>query len=320
MSIHAERLTAQLLTGPPARDAAAVCERLLAVQAQDPRGFRLAIRARTEGLRASDVDRALDDREVVVTWLNRGTLHLVRAEDYPWLHAVTTPQLETGVLRRLGQEGIADPEEVVAKVERALAADGPLTRDQLAEHLGHTGPGMPQILFLASLRKGVVRGPMRGRQHAYVLARDWLGEQPEVDRDTALEELARRYLAGHAPATDRDLAKWAGITLRDARAGLAAAGEPPRIEPHKLPPPKLLGAFEPVLLGWTERDDVAGPHRDQILKGGLFSPFALAEGRAVATWGLSGGKVTIDPLERLDAKTSDALHEDADAVRHFLQG
>jgi hypothetical protein len=38
-----ERLVAQLLAGPPARDPVAVVERLLAVQAQDARGARLAI-------------------------------------------------------------------------------------------------------------------------------------------------------------------------------------------------------------------------------------------------------------------------------------
>src|SRR3954447_20046217 len=76
------RLTAQLLGGEPARDPVAVAERLLAVQAQDPRGARLAIRSRTAGLSAADVDRAFtDDRSIVITWLNRGTLHLVRSED-----------------------------------------------------------------------------------------------------------------------------------------------------------------------------------------------------------------------------------------------
>src|SRR2546427_7119138 len=103
----AERLTAQLLAGPPARDPVAVAERLLAIQGQDPRGARLAIRARTTGLNASDVDRALtDDRSLVITWLNRGTLHLIRSEDYAWMHGVTTPQLLTGNARRLVQEGI----------------------------------------------------------------------------------------------------------------------------------------------------------------------------------------------------------------------
>src|SRR5207237_1004861 len=57
---------------------------------------------------------------------------------------------------------------------------------------------------------------------AFVLVRDWFGDPGAVDRDAALAELARRYLAGHGPAGDRDLAKWAGLPLRDVRRGLAA--------------------------------------------------------------------------------------------------
>jgi hypothetical protein len=46
-----ERLTAQLLAGEPAGDPVAVAQRLLAVQGQDPRGARLAVRARTGAAR-----------------------------------------------------------------------------------------------------------------------------------------------------------------------------------------------------------------------------------------------------------------------------
>ncbi len=88
----AQRLAAQLLSGTPARATAEVAGRLLAIQAQDPRGARLAVRARSHGLSAADVDTALtQDRSVLVTWLNRGTLHLVRAEDYWWLHPPSQP-------------------------------------------------------------------------------------------------------------------------------------------------------------------------------------------------------------------------------------
>ena len=81
---------------PAGAAAADVAERLLAVQGQDPRGARLAVRARTEGLTAADVDRALtEERSLLITWLNRGTLHLVRSEDYPLLQALTTPPLLT---------------------------------------------------------------------------------------------------------------------------------------------------------------------------------------------------------------------------------
>src|SRR5436853_3617241 len=229
-TLLARRLTAQLLAGPPARDPVAVAERLLAVQAQDPRGARLAVRARTRGLSAADVDRALtDDRTLLITWLNRGTLHLVRSEDYPWLHALATPPLFAANARRLAQEGVSNAaaERGVQVVERSLADDGPLDRNALRERLDSAGvptkgQALVHVLMLASLRGLIVRGPVAGAQHAYVLVRDWLGEPAPVDRDRALAELARRYLAGHAPASERDLAKWTGLPLRDARAGLAA--------------------------------------------------------------------------------------------------
>lgn len=118
-----ERLTAQALAGEPLRSAEQVAERLLAVQGQDPRGARLAVRARTSGETAADVDRALTEgRSLLVTWLNRGTLHLVRSEDYPWLHALTTPPLLTSSTRRLRQEGVGedDAERGVRTIERAL--------------------------------------------------------------------------------------------------------------------------------------------------------------------------------------------------------
>jgi hypothetical protein len=68
-TVLVERLTAQGLAGPRLPGPVAVAERLLAVQGQDPRGFRLAVRARTEGLSAVEVERALAERELVVTWL-----------------------------------------------------------------------------------------------------------------------------------------------------------------------------------------------------------------------------------------------------------
>ena len=55
--------------------------RLLAVQAQDLRMARLALRARGAARSAAAVDAALtDDRSLVAGWLMRGTLHLVARE------------------------------------------------------------------------------------------------------------------------------------------------------------------------------------------------------------------------------------------------
>jgi hypothetical protein len=134
----AERLTAQALSGEPLKRPVDVAERLLAVQGQDPRGARLAVRARTSGLSAADVDRELtEERSLLITWLNRGTLHLVRSEDYPLLQALTTPPLLTSCTRRLRQEGVSEraAERAIATIERALADEGPLSGAQLKERL-----------------------------------------------------------------------------------------------------------------------------------------------------------------------------------------
>ncbi len=337
---YAERFASQALSGQPLRDPVAVTERLLAVQGQDPRGARLAIRARSEGLRASDVDRALtEERSLVISWLNRGTLHLVCSADYRWLHALTTPPLESSAKRRLAHEGVAPEvgERAVATIERALADEGSLTRVQLRERLEAAGvptegQALIHLLFLASLRGMAVRGPMVGTQHAYVRLDDWIAPAKPVDRERALAELARRYLVGHAPADDRDLARWAGLPLRDARAGLAAiapelveredglvhlAARPPEPE---VPGPRLLGAFDPVLLGWTSREQILGRHTHFVTMNGIFRPFAMVKGRAAAGWRLNRGRVGIEPLDPIPKRAMAALEAEAMDVERFIAG
>jgi hypothetical protein len=341
--VKAKRLAAQLLAGEPARTAVDVTGRLLAVQGQDPRGARLAIRARTTGLTAADVDRALTvERSLLITWLNRGTLHLIRSEDYWLLHRLTVrPGLHARCRAVLARSGVFDSaaDKGVAAVQRALTAEGPLTREQLRDVIAAAGlPGdgnvALHVLTLASLRGICVRGPMAGTRHAYVLVRDWLGAPPPaLDADAALAELARRYLAGHGPASERDLAKWAGLPVGAARRGLAAIA--PRLrgradglaelsdavpQPPPLPAPRLLGAYDPVLLGWASREPVLGRHRQIVTVNGLFRPFLLVDGRAAGTWAWSAGRLTLERFAELPAHVEASLAAEARDVQRFLGG
>ena len=298
------------------------------MQAQDLRSARLAIRARTRGLTAADVDRQLNDGIVVVGWLNRGTLHLVGRDDYWWLHRLTTPPLFTGNARRLAQTGVTPgaAERGVAAIEHALEREGPLTRVQLrnrleAARVPTAGQALVHLLMLACLRGVAVRGPIVGGQHAYVSTRDWLDPPSPIDRDRALGELASRYLAGHAPASDRDLAKWAGLPLRDARRGLSAIAPASSGRARGgAPRPCLLDQWDPVLVGWHSRDRLLAHYPGLESPETHYRPFAYVSAQAVAVWSLRGGQVELgEPFAAVDGPALNALRADAVDVGRFLR-
>src|SRR5258708_21717703 len=59
------------------------------VQAQLSSAMMLALRARVSGLAIDDIEAALfNSHRLVRTWTLRGTLHLIRSQDIPWLVAL----------------------------------------------------------------------------------------------------------------------------------------------------------------------------------------------------------------------------------------
>jgi len=336
--LRLERLWAQGLAHPSGRDVVSVVRRLLTVQAQDPRGARLAIRARTVGATTGDVDEALDRGELVVSWLNRGTLHLVATEDHWWLHSLTAPRQLTGNRRRLHQEGVDDRQAKlgVEVVATAVRERGPHTRDQLRVLLDEAGvptagQALVHVLFAASLAGHLVRGPLVDGRHAFVDAIAWCGEPDDLDAETASTRLARRYLEAHGPAAAEDLAKWAGVTLGVARQGFAgvadevvdvgdglvrlAAAE----EPQGLPGPRLLGPFDPVLHGWASREFVVGPHKGVVTTNGIFRASVLVDGRVVGLWSLTRDGVEVRALEPIHRAVVPQLAAEAADVERFLE-
>lgn len=362
------RSASQLLDRRTDGEPEAAVRTLLAVQAQDRMSWRLALRARVAGITAADVNRSLTEkRSLIVVWANRGTLHLIPSEDYPWLLALTAPTTVNANARRLSQEGLSpgQVDRAIAIIEGWLAGDGPLTRNQLRDRLTERGfrvegQALVHLLF-ATVNRGVaVLGPMAGVHHAFAHTRDWLGTAAEPlfgeRRERALTELARRYLVGHGPAADRDLAKWAGLPFRDARWGLRsigaelaemdgglvdlanrpgrnggpdeAGGEPvsatPAGEADPSLPPRLLPAWDPSLVGWTEREPFLRREDDHLAipaGGGLFRPVATVDGVVAATWSIKRERdraaIHIEPFRPLDPAAEAALWADAEDVARF---
>jgi len=348
--VLAERVRAQVLTGLRPADPVEAVRRVGALQAQDARALRLAIRARTTGVDAPAVQRALaEPGRLVVTWLMRGTLHAVPAGDVRWLLALLRPARSSGRTRRLAL-GLDDHLlDTALPIAVELLAAGPLTRSELADRLRAAGvplgPGQaPAHLLSVAAREGLVcRGPDRDGEPTYVRLSDWLaGAEPvePVERDDALARLARRYLTGHGPAGAADLAAWSGLPLRDARTGLgalAAAGEVENVRiggapAYRLPGEpspedrtvRLVPAFDEYLLGYRGRAlalDAAHAHRIQA-GGGIVHPAVLLGGRIIGTWrqrrGDGGLIVAVEPFRRLPRGTRAALAAEAADIGRFL--
>src|SRR5215212_12015908 len=137
------RATTQLLHRPAAvRHPADVARAICGAQAQDLPAGRLAFRARSARLRASDVDRARNqERSLIRTWAMRGTLHLIATEDFGWLVPLFESRFVEYSRRRLAQLDMpaGTQERAIREVQRALRVDGPQTRGALSERLEHIG-------------------------------------------------------------------------------------------------------------------------------------------------------------------------------------
>src|SRR5215470_5035284 len=227
------RLRTQHLVWPYAVSAREAVGSLLAVQAENPGQAAWAVASRTPSPDQAELAALLEEGAVVRTHVLRPTWHFVRAEDIGWLLDLTGPRVRRVTGQQLRDAHGLDERAIgqaVTAVTHVLAGRGQLTRAQLADELSERGiQGSRQMLMIllahAELDGLICSGPVAGGEHTYTLMGERVPAPRRLGRTEALAELALRYFTGHGPATERDLAYWATLTLTDVRAGLAQVGD-----------------------------------------------------------------------------------------------
>lgn len=226
------RLRTQRLVGVGWDDPAAVVEGLLAVQAENQPQALWAVAARCGDPPPAAVTAALDRGELLRTHVVRPTWHLVRPDDIAWLVELTAPRIRASFRQVQRSVGLADADLDRALDVQVAALTGQVhrTREEMGQVLAAAGlPGEGQALGLllthAELEGVTCSGVTRDGTHTWALLAERAPHARRLEREAALAELVRRYVGGHGPATERDLAYWATLTLRDVRAGLALAAE-----------------------------------------------------------------------------------------------
>jgi hypothetical protein len=319
------RMAAQRLVGPRAETPTDAVRWLTAVQGQDLPGALTSVALRTTGGTRVTVTAALDAGAVVRSWPMRGTLHLTAAGDLRWMLELLGPRVLAGAATRRAALELTD-DDVERARELAVAAlhgGGRLARAELLTAIADGGVSTAgqrgdHLLWYLAQTGTLCLGPMRESEQLFVLLAEWLPATPPRDREEALGELALRFFAGHGPATVKDLARWAGVLVRDVTAGLAIAA--PQLErlvvggvehwmdpatPDRLAAARaeaegvhLLPGFDELVLGYADRScTVPAAFADRIVPGnnGMFRATALQEGTVVGVW--RAGRGTTRPIE-----------------------
>jgi hypothetical protein len=322
--VLALRMKNLLLKSRVTRTPAEVVTWMGAMQAQDLASGEWSFGLRCVGLTQSDVHQATVNREILRTWPMRGTVHFVPPADAKWMLEVTGSRAVVGAERRRQQLGLT--EAIVAKatevLRTALSGGRSLTRAEcvllLVEAGVHTAPEHGYHLLWYASQIGVTCiGPQQGKEQTFVLLDDWVPNPTLLSRDEALTTLATRYFRSHGPATQKDFVGWTGLTVGDAKRGIALSGHgltevttvngpmiaatasldegvPQVIQEQEL---LLVPGFDEYLLGYKDRSAMLNAEDvNRIIPGGngVFKPTIVANGRVIGTWKWTIKKATVD--------------------------
>jgi hypothetical protein len=226
------RMYAQRLWGPPLRGPEEVVGAFGAMQAQEFHPAKWMVAQRTRTATDALVDKLFAEGAILRTHVLRPTWHFVRREDARWLLAVTRPRIERLNAPYYRQTGLDDA--LMARCQdifrSSLEGGRHLTRPELAAALGAegidaSGMRMSYIMIRSELDAVVISGAPRGKQQTYALFDERVPDRTTVDLEQGLAELAARYFTMHGPATAKDFAVWASLTVGEARRGAALCGD-----------------------------------------------------------------------------------------------
>lgn len=309
MEIAQQRLINQGIQKQIFNDPAEIVKWLGAVQAQDYYGSLWAIGLRgKKTLHSTAIESAIAEKKIIRTWPMRHTLHFVSPEDIRWMLKWLNPRVNSFSSARMRELEI--DEQIISKSRKifikALGGTKQITRNgmyQLLEDHGISSANQRGIHILGELSiEGLLCfGVREGKQFTFTLLDEWVPPAPELARDEALAELARKYFHSHGPATVQDFAWWTGLSLTDCRKIIASLnkvlyeykadntvywhGENNfKNKTSKNVSVFLLPAFDEYLVSYKDRRAAISTLAPKLSPFSLLSPTVIINGLAAGTW------------------------------------
>jgi hypothetical protein len=318
-----------------------VVRSLGAMQGQDYGQSLWAIGLRTADARIAGVEEALQTGRVVRTWLMRGTIHYVLAEDVRWMLGLFGARDLARLTPKAWQYHHMTPELMSLARKtfvEALTGGGCLTRREMIDLMA--GVGIPDdrqqsyFTFIHLAQEGlVVPGPPRGKEQTFVLLDEWAPQQRSLEGDEAMAVLASRFFGSHGPATLADFANWCGIGVREASRGLEAVKHELVCETfdgkeYWLPPGLTAGsgafvlpAYDELVIGYKDRSAYFTRYDEIPIStyNGMFYATIIEDGQIAGLWRRVMKKTSVDvELRPLPGFDVDRLAEHTARFGDFL--
>jgi hypothetical protein len=335
-------LERQMLLGRVKLPVPEAIERLVGMQAQEPRDPYVGLWSRLEGFRPEELADLLRSRRAVRGSMMRATIHLVTAEDYLALRPVMRPVLErtfrsTQFARAV--EGV-DMDELLG-AGQALLTEQPLIRAELRRLLAERWPDHDAeslanaVAFLLPLVQVTPRGLWTESARAALTTPEvWLGRG--VGEGSTVDDVVLRYLAAFGPASVADASNWSRLTrlrevferlrprLRtfhnDEGRELFDVPEALVSDPDTPAPPRFLPVYDNVFLGHADRRRIT--QRLDPPTDAWWSAALLIDGFVAGTWKLERNKrsatLVIAPFVRLSKRNKAELVEEAQSFLELI--
>lgn len=299
-----------------------------------------AISRRTPDLTKNDLDTAFARGDFLRTHVLRPTWHFIDPLDIHWLLSLTAPRIRQQMTSAWNVLGLTPQliDRGSGVIVTTLADGRPHTRAELAASLASaglesTGTHLVHQLMNAEISALIVNGPMRDKQHTYVLLDSVVKAPPAQPRDELLALVARRYVRGHGPFRDKDLAWWTSLTLTESRRAIELGELRPlnldgqsywaHEEPvgAEVPAAMLLSNFDEYISYARDLQDYErfdGTVNDLMRGSGLL----VLDGQVAGSWTRKTKATTVDievhSTPRVTAGIRAALELEAQAYGRFL--
>jgi hypothetical protein len=329
-----------------------------ALQAQYWPAPPAALWSRVQGFEPEALYAALGDGELVTGTLLRATLHLVSAREHP-AYAAVADEAAGHHWRRTDDEPGAGIGQLLTKL-RTYASRTPRSGEEIGAFVEEWLADHPKALSAAEVDRqrqlkwrpfqrwsALVRAPADGAWGAKAPSALLAAPRPRgaLKGDEALDEVVRRHLRAFGPAGPDDVAGWIGWRTPPVREAFERLGgdlervededgralydlpDAPRPDPETPAPPRLLAAFDSVLLAYAaKRRERILPdrHRDAVYerRNLQIRPSYLVDGLVAGTWAIEVKRreatLTLRPLERLARATRSALVDEAEGLVRAL--